>query len=36
MAALLARRQPVANRLDTLSDLQEKFQKIYNRPFRTV
>ncbi len=36
MAALLARRQPVANRLDTLTDLQEKFQKIYNRPFRTV
>ena len=36
MAALLARRQPAANRLDTLSDLQEKFQKIYNRPFRTV
>jgi hypothetical protein len=36
MAALLARRRPAANRLDTLTDLQEKFQKIYNRPFRTV
>jgi|TARA_A100000172_G_scaffold78629_1_gene64439 hypothetical protein len=36
MAALLARRRPAANRLDTLADLQEKFQKIYNRPFRTV
>ena len=35
MAALLARRSDPKKRLDTLADLQEKYRKIYGRPFET-
>ena len=35
MAALLARRPDPKKRLNTLADLQEKYRKIYGRPFET-
>ena len=35
MAALLARRPDPTKRLDTLANLQEKYKKIYGRPFET-
>ena len=35
MAALLARRADPKKRLDTLANLQEKYRKIYGRPFET-